>query len=488
TLAVGSGDGSLHLWKLVEDGKGALGAIYEENLAHPNGVSKVAFSPDGDFLASLTLDGILRIWSLPEGYILNTLPGPGSQWDGINAFALSPKGDLLATSSWTGPTRIFRGSSEVDKPRFFVRAESDKLSIPLAYPPESSLWSWQSQPVTLYQANSLLDFDLQAPVYLPPGMIFRGVHKVQTNNAAQLKYDYYDDPNSTPKGSLFITEEPIVPVISDMPVGQSARVETVRVKDANAEFVEGDWVPEGNRTKDNSGFGGLVPMRWDPDAAFLRLRFQAGTRLISIFYKQEEVENGAFPYLNKADLVAMAQSLVNVNRSFQTAPITISYTVQEGDTCTSIASRFGTTIGEILRSNDLSDNCDVIYEGQTLKVPLSETRETLTETDLNCDGRPERISLIPNPTPTGTSTFLGVIVERLFDNGFYQKAWQYTIADTDLRLFTEPQIFRINDCAQDLALNLIPRNTAFTQFEIFHWDGETMINRVGPDTEKSPAP
>lgn len=487
-LAVGSSDGSLHLWKLVEDGKGALRAIYVENLAHPNGVSKVAFSPDGNLLASLTLDGILQTWSLPEGPVLDTFPGPGRQWDRVNTFALSPKGDLLATSSWTGPTRIFRSSPGVDNQRFFVRAESDNLSIPLAFPPESSLWEWQSQPITLYQANSLLNFELQAPVYLPPGMIFSGVHRARTDDAAQLKYDYYEDPNSTPKGSLFINEEPMVPEISDMPLGQSARVETARVKDANAEFVEGDWVPEGNRTRDNSGFGGLVPMIWDREAAFLRLRFQAGTRLISIFYKQVEVENGAFPYLNKADLVAIAQSLVNVNRSFQTAPITISYTAQEGDTCTSIASRFGTTIGEILRLNDLAGNCDVIYEGQTLTVPLSETRETLTETDLDCDGRPERISVIPNPVATGTRTFLGVIVERLADNGFYQNAWQYTIADTDLRLFTQPQIFRVNDCAQDLALNLIPRNAAFTQFEIFHWDGETMVNAVGPDTEKSPAP
>jgi WD40 repeat protein/LysM repeat protein len=486
TLAVGSRDGRLHLWELAEGDQGNLEANYQKNLAHPDGVTKMVFSPDGQYLVSFSLEGILRIWSLPEGYILNTLPE--SQWDRVSSFTISPKGDLLATSSWTGPTRIFQGPSEVDKPRFFSRVESDEFSIPLAFPPESSLWEWRSEPVTLYRANSLLDFDLQAPVYLPPGLIFKGAYRVQTGDAAQIKYEYYEDPGSAPKGTLFVTQEPLPPVISDMPVGESAKVESVRVKDANAEFVEGDWVPEGNRSREDNGFGGLVSMKWDPGAVFLRLRFQAGMRLISIFYRQKEVKAGAFPYLNKADLVAIAQSLVSVNHSFQTAPITIPYTVQEGDTCTSIASRFGTSIEEIVRLNNLPSNCDLIYEGQALTVPLTRIRETLTETDLDCNGTRERVLLIPNPIPTGTATFLGVIVERLSQIGFYQEAWQYTIGETDLRLFTQPQIFGVNDCIRDLAINLLPRNAGFTQFQIYHWDGETMHNAVQPDLIETPAP
>jgi WD40 repeat protein len=496
-LAVASGDGGLHLWELVEEAGDMLKANYQKNLAHPDGVSKVAFSPNGKYLVSLTLEGFLRIWNYPEGYILNTLPeirwyrvnsfmnkssiGSASWVNRYNLFAISPKGELLATISWTGPTRIFQGSSEVDKPRFFIRAKSDEFSIPLAFPPDSALWGWQSSPVTLYQANSLLDFDLQAPTYLPPGLIFKDVHYLQPNDAAWLQYQYYEDPQLNPKATLFITQKPIAPEISDLPVGVSARVESVRVNDVNAEFIQGDWVPEGSRSEENNGFGTVVPMKWDPNAASLQLRFQVGNRMISILYRQDEVKSGEFPYINKADLVAIAQSLININRPFQTAPITISYTVQEGDTCTSIASRFGTTIGEIVHLNGLPGNCDIIYEGQTLTVSLTEKRETLTETDLDCDGTPERVLLIPNPIPTGTPTYLGVIVERLSRIGFYQEAWQYTIGETDLRLFTQPQIFSVNDCTQDLAINLLPRNAGFTQFEIYHWDGEIMRNAVQPD-------
>ena len=48
----------------------------------------------------------------------------------------------------------------------------------------------------------------------------------------------------------------------------------------------------------------------------------------------------------------------------------VSYTVQQGDTLTQIAVRYGTTVGAIVAANGLGDQ-DQIYEGQELKIPPS---------------------------------------------------------------------------------------------------------------------
>ncbi|HTE65738.1 MAG TPA: LysM domain-containing protein, partial [Candidatus Binatia bacterium] len=49
-------------------------------------------------------------------------------------------------------------------------------------------------------------------------------------------------------------------------------------------------------------------------------------------------------------------------------PGTQSYVVQEGDTLSAIAGRFGTTVAAIQAANGLGDN-DVINIGQVLVIP-----------------------------------------------------------------------------------------------------------------------
>ena len=46
---------------------------------------------------------------------------------------------------------------------------------------------------------------------------------------------------------------------------------------------------------------------------------------------------------------------------------TVTYTVQRNDNLTSIAARFGTTVAELVRLNNLA-NPDLIYEGQVLII------------------------------------------------------------------------------------------------------------------------
>lgn len=53
---------------------------------------------------------------------------------------------------------------------------------------------------------------------------------------------------------------------------------------------------------------------------------------------------------------------------------TVIYTVRKGDTLYSLAKKYGTTVNMLSRFNNIPDP-DVIYEGQTLRIPVSEIPE-----------------------------------------------------------------------------------------------------------------
>ncbi len=216
-------------------------------------------------------------------------------------------------------------------------------------------------------------------------------------------------------------------------------------------------------------------MVWDPQAPSYRLRYQSGNRIVSLYYQQGMDEGNRYAYINKADLVAIAESLVSLDQTYRPKPVLLPYIVQEGETCTSIAARFGTSIGSLARENNLGENCDFIFSGQELIVPLSNERETLAEGDLNCDGEIERVRVMPNPLSVEGNTVLGVFVETLSNLGIYQEAWRYTVAETQAELFTYPELYKVNDCQQDLAINILFDSFEETRFEIYRWQGETML-------------
>ncbi len=61
--------------------------------AHNNAVASIALSPDGTMLASSGLDGLIRIWSVPSGKLIKTLPKQKFVYYGIN---FSKNGKYLA--------------------------------------------------------------------------------------------------------------------------------------------------------------------------------------------------------------------------------------------------------------------------------------------------------------------------------------------------------------------------------------------------------
>jgi len=85
TLASGSGGGTPQLWQV------ANGTPLRSLGSQVWGVSEVSFSPDGQALAAVSLDETVRLWQIEDGSLLQTLPTPGGATD----VAFSPEGTLL---------------------------------------------------------------------------------------------------------------------------------------------------------------------------------------------------------------------------------------------------------------------------------------------------------------------------------------------------------------------------------------------------------
>jgi WD40 repeat protein len=104
-LASASGDGDIKLWDTFT-GKQLRtfpGSTYVFNM-----LTSVAFSPDGQHLASgsgiIGKAGEIKLWEVASGKLLRTIKGHTNTVSGV---AFSPDGQRLASASWDGTVRIW---------------------------------------------------------------------------------------------------------------------------------------------------------------------------------------------------------------------------------------------------------------------------------------------------------------------------------------------------------------------------------------------
>jgi len=99
TLASASADNTIKLWNP------AAGTLLRSLVGHQGSVNSVAFSPDGQTLASASADNTIKLWNPATGSLLRTLVG---HEDSIRSVAFSPDGKTLASASDDGSFRQWR--------------------------------------------------------------------------------------------------------------------------------------------------------------------------------------------------------------------------------------------------------------------------------------------------------------------------------------------------------------------------------------------
>lgn len=106
-LASASWDGTIRLW---ETGTGT----HKQTLTgHTGGVGSVAFSPDGRTLASGGMDNSIRLWDVPTGTHKQTLTGHTSN---VASVAFSPDGSEMGSGSADGVVLIWDIAAIADAP------------------------------------------------------------------------------------------------------------------------------------------------------------------------------------------------------------------------------------------------------------------------------------------------------------------------------------------------------------------------------------
>jgi WD40 repeat protein len=100
-LAAALADEAVWLWRT----DGVLLRVLKE---HTGYVSGVAFSPDGALLASGAEDGVLRLWRVADGTLVNRLGGQKEAGGAISCVAFSPNSALLAAGRTDHTIHLWR--------------------------------------------------------------------------------------------------------------------------------------------------------------------------------------------------------------------------------------------------------------------------------------------------------------------------------------------------------------------------------------------
>ncbi|CAE7942949.1 smu1, partial [Symbiodinium sp. KB8] len=105
-LATGSVDGFIEIWD-PDTLKVRLDLDYQAKdkfMMHNDAILCLAFSKDGDMLASGSRDGLIKVWKVATGACLRKLPAAHPQ--GITSLCFAGEGTQIISGSFDGTARM----------------------------------------------------------------------------------------------------------------------------------------------------------------------------------------------------------------------------------------------------------------------------------------------------------------------------------------------------------------------------------------------
>ncbi|NJL68038.1 MAG: WD40 repeat domain-containing protein [Microcoleus sp. SM1_3_4] len=98
-IASSSGDRTVRLWDV------STGECVKILTGHTNRVYSVAFSPDGQTIATASFDRTIKLWNLSSGECLQTLTG---HHNGVYAVVFSPQGQTVVSGSLDHTVKLWK--------------------------------------------------------------------------------------------------------------------------------------------------------------------------------------------------------------------------------------------------------------------------------------------------------------------------------------------------------------------------------------------
>ena len=310
-LASGSMGESVLVWKIQPSGD-TWRFDYWNTLVQNEWVHAVAFSPDSRLLATGLFDSSIVLWSLSDGQYYQTLRRTSQ--DQVIDLAFSPDGSQLASGTMRG-LRLWAYGPELAAPltdtEFFARNEESSLNTNhfMLLPTDNFKFNPEVI-ISFEEAQKLATIPILTPnlelssLTLEQILVF---HDPETH-AETVSILYLRTTNFQP-ATLTITQSQLNPKTYDFPIDKFAHVTRTFVHGEDAERVTGGW----NITASffNSEGVGSFTRTWDEEIASYWLRWQENGIYISILYdqsfNQQSIANRELMTLD--DLMVIAESL-----------------------------------------------------------------------------------------------------------------------------------------------------------------------------------
>ncbi len=474
-LASASFDGRVVVAGLDEAADGSLAGAILHTLEHPAPwVRDVAWvrgiGPVQDYLVTLASTnspdepGALFIWDTDTG-LLASLPLTLPDAAGMIRISILPGGELLTASLYGNIQRWapVMAAAPPD-PANFLRAPTDIL-IPS---PGGMDFPGTGDPGELRYflpwdiATAPLELPIKYEELIPEIYTFSGGHYDADTQIASLAYRASSTTSNEALVILRIRARTAMPLRDDW-IGAGATTTAFQIGGYLGEMIHGGWM-----TSPLDAVGGPAVYRW-VDAGRVRFRwFQDG-----FLFEITTLAEGPSPISQFHNLIRpMANAIATVDH----LPILLSHIVVEGETCAGLAGRYGTTVTHIEFANDMK-SCELILVGQTLLIPISTERQPAGFDDLDCNGTPELVNFIPDDY-LGEGLGLGITIDVLPagltpDTGRYTTAWSLTVADLPESFFVPPVMFQPpGTCRQFVAVTAFGLSEADGGMRIYSWDGE----------------